>query len=390
MTQVPINPATPRLMHIDLNSCFATIEQQANPLLRGKPIAVAAYFTPNACVLAPSIEAKRYGIKVGYSVRDARIACKDIIILTPDTAKYRVVHKQFIMLLKQYSAIVIPKSIDEAVIEFLDPALQTLNLTQIAHEIKQRIKSEIGDWITCNIGIATNRFLAKTAAGLHKPDGFDIITHKNLIETYRSIQLLDICGINTQYQKRLNNNGIFTPLEFYNSTIQTLHKSVFKSIVGYHWYYRLRGWETDNIEFARKSIGHTYSLHHKTDNQEELSKILMKMCEKVGRRLRSNNLIAKGVYLSLTYTDNDNFHQSRTYDSILISSTDIYKHAQYITNQQPYPKQVRLIAVGCFNLQPNTPTQLELFSPYKQQVTQAVDRINDRYGEYIVTTARMM
>jgi DNA polymerase IV len=390
MTELPINPATPRLMHIDINSCFATIEQQANPLLRGKPVVVAAYTTPNAIILAPSIEAKKYGIKVGHSVREGKQMCPKLIVKEPDPPKYRMVHKQFIKILMDYSAKVIPKSIDEALIDFNDPALFQLDLVCIAKEIKQRIRSEIGDWMSCNVGIGTNRFLAKTAAGLHKPDGLDVITHTNLIDVYKSMELLDICGINTRYQRRLNNNAIFTPLEFFYATQQKLHKSVFKSIMGYHWYYRLRGWEADNIEFERKSIGHSYSLHHKTDDQYELSRILMKMCEKVGRRLRSNNLVAKGIYLSCAYTDHDHFHQSHTYNSIMYSSQDLYKHAQKILDQQPEQKVVRQLAVGCFGLQPTTPHQLELFSPYREHVVKAVDSVNDRFGEFIVTTARMM
>src|ERR1700689_1965572 len=91
-TEKLINRGKPLIMHIDLNSCFATIEQQANPLLRGKPIIVAAYSTPNAFILAPSIEAKRFGIKMGMRVRDAQEICRNVIVRTPDPPKYRDVH----------------------------------------------------------------------------------------------------------------------------------------------------------------------------------------------------------------------------------------------------------------------------------------------------------
>lgn len=105
-------------MHIDLNSCFATAEQQANPLLRGKPIVVAAYDTPNGCVIAPSVEAKKLGIKVGMRVRDARLLCKNIVVRLPDPPKYRDIHLKFCRLFKTYSPNVTPKSIDEAIIDF--------------------------------------------------------------------------------------------------------------------------------------------------------------------------------------------------------------------------------------------------------------------------------
>lgn len=385
---LPFNSATPKIMHIDMNSCFATIEQQANPLLRNKPVAVAAYTTPNACILSPSYEAKSYGVKVGMPVWQGKLLCKNLIVLPPDSEKYRVAHIQFINILKQYTPIVIPKSIDEAILDF-HPTSFT-NLKEIGYKIKNHIRKNIGEWVSCNVGISTNRFLAKTAASLNKPDGLDIITHQNVENVYLFLSLTDLCGINTRFAHRLHNAGIFTVPQFYESSIQKLHKEVFKSISGYHWYHRLRGYEADSVEFQRKSIGHEYSLSHKTNNPDELSRILMKMCEKVGRRMRKNNLIAHGVYLRLLYTDFDSFHQSRSYNSILYSSLDIYKHAQKIMDEQPTPKIVRLIAVGVFNIRPKSPQQTELYTSHKETLVKAMDKINDKYGEFIITTARMI
>src|ERR687894_2240184 len=215
---LPINRNQPLIMHVDLNSCFATIEQQANPLLRGKPIVVAAYNSPNGCVVAPSIEAKRYGIKTGMTVRDAKLLYPAVIVRTPDPAKYRAVHLQFRNIFKDYSPDVSPKSIDEAVIDFKDTsALYNRTLPDIGREIKRRFRKEIGEWMVCSIGISTNRFLAKLAASLEKPDGLDTIDHTNVLDVYKRVSLLDLNGINTKNQARLNTAGIFTPLEFFQA-----------------------------------------------------------------------------------------------------------------------------------------------------------------------------
>jgi DNA polymerase IV len=173
-----LNHNPPTIMHVDLNSCFATIEQQANPLLRGKPMVVAAYNTPNGCVVAPSIEAKRYGIKTGMTVRDARLLYPKVIVRMPDPEKYRYVHRMFRKIFQDYSPDVTPKSIDEAVID-LTHTLELFKggVTGIGNEIKKRFREEIGEWMQCSIGVSTNRFLAKLAASLHKPDGLDIIDH---------------------------------------------------------------------------------------------------------------------------------------------------------------------------------------------------------------------
>src|SRR3954470_14305006 len=241
-----LNHNNPTIMHVDLNSCFSTIEQQANPLLRGKPIVVAAYDTPNGCVVAPSIEAKRYGIKTGMSVRDARLLYPPVIVPTPDPAKYRYVHLQFRKIFQDYSPDVTPKSIDEAVIDLTDTlCLFKGSVTDIGNDIKRRFRTEIGEWMRCSIGVSTNRFLAKLAASLHKPDGLDIIDHTNVLDVYRQVKLLDLSALNSRFQARLNATGIFTPLEFLAAPLPLLKYTVFRSINGYYWYLRLRGYEID-------------------------------------------------------------------------------------------------------------------------------------------------
>jgi DNA polymerase IV len=165
-----LNHNPPTIMHVDLNSCFATIEQQANPLLRGKPIVVAAYNSPNGCVVAPSIEAKRYGIKTGMTVRDARLLYPPVVVRTPDPPKYRAVHLMFRKIFRDYSPDATPKSIDEAVIDLTDTlTLFKGGIVDIGKQIKKRFREEIGEWMVCSIGVGTNRFLAKLAASLHKP-----------------------------------------------------------------------------------------------------------------------------------------------------------------------------------------------------------------------------
>jgi DNA polymerase IV len=241
---LPVNHNQPRIMHVDLNSCFATIEQQANPRLRGKPMVVAADNSANGCVVAPSIEAKRFGIKTGMSVRDAKLLYPGVIVRTPDPPKYRAVHLLFRKIFKDYSPSVTPKSIDEAVIDFTETyALFNRSLTDIGQEIKRRFRKEIGEWMVCSIGIGTNRFLAKLAASLHKPDGLDVIDHANVFDVYKTVKLLDLSGINTRFQARLNASGIFTPMEFFHASLETLKTQVFRSILGYYWYLRLRGYE---------------------------------------------------------------------------------------------------------------------------------------------------
>jgi DNA polymerase-4 len=392
--ELALNHNQPTIMHIDLNSCFATVEQQANPLLRNKPIAVAAYTTPNGCVISPSIEAKRCGVKVGMTVREARLLCPGIIIRSPDPPKYRAVHLQFKKIFQDYSPHVTPKSIDEAVIDFSEVLhLSKKSLVEIAREIKRRMRQEIGEWISCSIGIGNNRFLAKTAASLKKPDGLEVITHENVLSVYESLTLLDLCGINTRYQARLNAAGIFTPLQFMSAPLPTLQNQVFQSIAGYYWYLRLRGWEIDAVVFSRKSYGQSYALPKHSAAMSELAPLLMKLTEKMGRRLRKAGFAARGIHIACIYRDYTHWHKGVTFDRELYTTLELYRKVLLLFNQQPVRKPVANLAVSCFHLIPKGSIQENLFdqeTEKNRRVSDALDQINDRYGEYIITPALML
>jgi len=381
-------------MHIDLNSCFATCEQQAFPHFRGKPLVVAAYGTPAGCVLSPSIEAKKLGIKVGMRVREARLLYRDIIVRTPDPPKYRAVHQQFVKIFRDYSPDVSPKSIDEAVIDFSQmPAVSEQGLINIGREIKQRMRQEIGEWISCNIGISTNRFLAKLAASLHKPDGLDVINYQNLENVYHQVTLLDFCGINIHFQARLNAGGIFTPTEMFQAPLQTLRYQVFKSIIGYYWYLRIRGWEIDEVNFGRKSYGQSYALPKPTADTRELASLLMKLGEKMGRRLRRAGFSALGIHVGCLYSDGTFWHQARKFPTEMYTTQEIFVKTMLIFNSQPVRKKVTHLSVSCYDLKSGAEKQLSLLETdvtHKRKLSDALDQINDRYGEYVITPAIMM
>jgi DNA polymerase-4 len=389
--QLAINRAKPTILHMDLNSAFTTIEQQANPLLRGKPLVVAAYNSPGGCVLAASIEAKRFGIKTGMRVRDAKLLYRDLIVRTPDPTKYRAVHLMFLRILEDYSPNVTPKSIDEAVIDFTETLpLFRRSLSDIGAEIKERFKTEIGEWIFCSIGIGPNRFLAKLGASMHKPDGLATIDHANLADVYAKAKLIDLCGINTRFQARLNAYVIFTPVDFLNAPLEKLQRQVFRSILGYYWYVRLRGWEIDSVDFKRRSYGNSYALKIQTNDPAALARLLMKLCEKTGRRLRSNRNSAGGVHLGCLYTDFTYWHKGRKFPIPVYTTQEIYFRAAELLNSSGYKKKVRELAVRVYDLTPNSDEQMQIFSSPTHRVSEAMDAVNDTYGEFSVGSALLL
>lgn len=385
------NTSPSTVLHIDLNSCFATIEQQANPLLRGKPVAVAAYTTPNGCILAASVEAKlTYGIKTGMRVKDGRALCPKLIILPSDPWKYRNVHLKLRQLLAVYTNDISPKSIDEFVLNLAGYPALGRGIHAVAGEIKIRIKKEIGEWLRVSIGIAPNRYLAKIGAGLHKPDGLDEINKDTYVSVYKKLGLTDLTGIKVRNAARLSSFGIHTVWDFYKADIPTL-KAAFSSINGYYWYLRLRGREIDSVEFGRRSYGNSYALPRPFSTPAELSPLLSKLVTKMSSRFRRAGLAAQGIHLAISYRDGSFWHKGVGFEEILFAPKDIYRKAFWLLSKAPTKKPVRELAVSAFNLKPYAAMQLELFDniPKKRDLVDAIDDVNERWGEFIITSARM-
>ena len=384
----------PLTMHIDLNSCFATVMQQADVHLRKKPLVIAAYTTENGCILSPSIEAKQCGIKTGMTVRQARLLNPSIIVRVSDTVMVRDVHEKFMRIFSDYSPVVIPKSIDEAILEFGDGAsMGNPDLIAIAKEIKSRMRTEIGEWIRCSIGIGTNRFLAKTAASFHKPDGLTVIDHANLKKVYAQLQLTDLNGINVGYAARLNMHGIFTPLQFLDAPVAKLKNNVFQSIVGFYWYMRLRGHEVDAISHPQRSYGQDYALQKPTDRYEIVAPLFIKLCEKMGRRLRAAGQAAHGVHVGCVYQDGTYWHVGKKGKTSLYTTIELYRRSMQLLRQQTRHLVIRKIMVSCYDLVPLQTAQPMLFDlgdDKNRLITKTMDAINDRFGEFTIVPALMM
>ena len=387
-SDLSFNPAPPTILHLDLNSCFASCEQQANPLYRGKPLVVAAYATPRGCILASSIEAKRLGIKTGMRVADGQKLYPRLLVLSPDPDKYRHVHRCLRALISEYTHDFAPKSIDEFVLNLSGHH----NLPGIAREIKARIKQEIGDYLTVSVGISTNRFLAKLGAGLHKPDGLDVINLENHRRIYDSLQLVDLPGINQKYATRLYVAGIRSVSDLYAAPVHHL-RAGFHSVTGYDWYMRLRGWEVDAVSFDRKSFGHQVSIGKTLITPAQINPLLTKLVVKVAARLRKHGYQARGIHLAVFYKDRSFWHQAFTLPGFIFDTADLYRAALHLLEKSPYPGlPLKFLSVTCFDLTRRDHLQLQLFTNTLKTdcLNQAVDTVNARWGAFSLTPARIL
>lgn len=399
------NLARPLVMHIDLNSCFATVEQQARPLLRGKPVAIINRRTEHTSIITASYEAKAKGVTLGMAVKEARLLCPDLVPLESDPPKYRYVYHKLMDIMSDYSPAFTMKSIDEGVIDFAgsSQAIRSRDMTMLALEIKHRLKTEIGCAMRCNIGIAPNRFLAKTAAGLNKPDGLNVIDAGNLRATFARLDLEDLTGIAHRNRHRLEMVGIYTPLQFLDASVETLQKVVFKSICGVQWHQRLRGWEVDDVDYDIKTCGRQYVLESRNLTRYEVLQRLHHLCESAGKKLRSQGKCARGVgiYVRMYGTpglEDSNgrwgqrggyWHQKYLHPLPFYSNAAIFAIAERLFAAAPVGA-MREIGIHCYHLHDGFGDQLSLFGDElarEQQVTWAIDEINNRYGDRTIHAA---
>lgn len=389
-----INTEEPQIMFLDLNSAFATTEQQAHPSLRGRPMGVTNRLSKHCCVIAASYEAKALGVKTGMRLDEAQQLVPDLVMLETDPPKYHYVYQQLINIMRDYSPKVRMKSIDEGVIDFHGTlgTVHKRSLTDIGHEIKQRLRAQVGSWMKINVGIAPNQFLAKTAASLHKPDGLDAIDHRNLREVYSQLKLTDLTGIASHYQARLNAAGIFTPLQFLDASSDTLKRLVFHSVIGEDWYQRLRGHEVDDVTTKLGMVGRQWVLAKPSANDDYLLPCFQYLCETTGKKLRYQGVDARGVLVWARFQTGDGWSQRKMFKSTFYTDSDIYTRALYLLNQRPKHLVIQTMGITCYQLTPSSRSQLSLMEQVNKEdwLTTAVDEINERYGTFKIYHANAL
>lgn len=387
------NSEAPKIMHIDLNSAFAMTEQQAHPSLRGRPVGVTNRISPECCVIAASYEAKRLGVKVGMRRSEAMAICPDFVLMETDPTKYTDVYRKLLAIMKTYSPRIKMKSIDEGIIDFhgTEGLLAGKSLVDVGYEIKQRVQREIGDWMTVNVGIAPNRFLAKQAAGWHKPDGLDVLDHRNLLAYYDEVELIDLSGIAERNQARLNACGIVTPRQFLDASELVLKKQVFRSIMGTYWHQRLRGYEIDDYETHLGMVGRQWVVQEPLKTMKHINSCLSYLCETTGMKLRYRQVEARGICVWGSYQNGEYWKNKRMHRGAFFTNQDIYRHALELFNQRP-PGTLRVIGVYCYGLEPSSSAQLELFEDVVKHrwLTQSMDEINDRFGKFTIYSAETL
>ncbi len=374
-----------------MNSYFASVEQQANPFLRGKSLGVCAYLSDNGAIIASSMEAKAKGIKTGCKVREARILDPNVVLLENEPAKYRSTTEKIFKILGEYTDTLEPYSIDEA---FLDLTGWVKNIEEartLAVIIKERIRDEVGEWMHSSVGISTTKFLAKFAGDIAPKKSVLVIDRNNIDSILKDRELTDAWGINTKTEEKLRVLGIKNLLELKNYNPDRIRRAMGRH--GYYLWANLNGLEISSVSQGSKlpkSIGHSYSLKDGHKDREYLLKVFYKLCEKTGRRLRDLGMEAEGISIGITYFYGKPIHKSFKTRERMFRTEDIFSNVESFFVCQNIFLPVKNLAVSVTRLTPVS-SQMNIFEDNlsKKNLSLALDKINDKYGEYTVVPGQM-
>lgn len=373
-----------------MNSYFASVEQQANPFLRGRPVGVCAYLSPNGAIIASSKEAKLLGVRTACRVQDALRLAPGIELVENEPAKYRCTTEKIFNILAQYTDAVEPYSIDEAFMDLTGWVKDFQSAEAMAKIIKARIKNEVGEWLECSVGISFTKFLAKFAGDIAPKAGILIITPEN-IDIYLKHKVREAWGIGKAIEEKLNRLGVKTLLDLKHYDRKKLEKLL--GINGYYIWANVNGIEVSEISDETplpKSIGHSYCIPQKTNNKKYLLKILFKLCEKTGRRLRDLNLEAGSANLYFAYLYGGHLTKTIRPAEKIFTTREIFDPLEIFVNETTLVSPVTQIAVSVIRLAPSSGQQTIFFDRNKQKdVSLALDKINNKYGEYTASSGLM-
>jgi DNA polymerase-4 len=396
---LPQNPPALRWLYVDFNSYFASVEQQLDPRLRGRPVIVVPVQSDATCAIAASYEAKAYGIKTNTPVYEARRLCPDIIAVVGQHAKYVAFHNRILTEIDRHIPVTKACSIDEMACRLMRNEAGVTAATEIARRIKIGLRDNIGAYIKCSIGIAPSKYLAKVATDMQKPDGLTILLPEELPHRLLSLKLRDLPGVGPRMELRLNRAGIYTMAQLL--TLQAKHmRAIWGNVWGEKLWLNLRGYDVPEEETGdRKTIGHSHVLSPELRPRAEAERVAARLMQKCASRLRRYELETAGFALSLRIENGPRLATGvtfpRTADSFLLLE-NLNKAWNYLLSGQAAQTRIKKISVTLYNLADPTTAQRDLFdapaaAPEQrrpaatEKLLHDIDRLNQKFGRDTIT-----
>ncbi|MGJ8656431.1 MAG: DNA polymerase Y family protein [Akkermansiaceae bacterium] len=370
-------------LFIDFDAYFASVEQHFEPSLRGRPVGVVPVMAESSCCIAASYEAKRMGVKTGTRVSEAREICPGIVIVPARPELYVRTHHRAIEIVERCIHVEKVLSIDEMWAWLPYNWRREEKIAEVAGAIKREMLAEFSDALTCSIGVGPNRWLAKMASKMRKPDGYMVIREGDLPDVLYSEELSDIHGVGRSMKIRLHAAGVHTVKDLCGCTLQELHR-IWGSVEGDRLYLQLRGHDVPDVVMEKRSIGHSHILPPVKRRPVEAEAVLHKLTQKAGVRLRSYGMLAEALVVDVRYLNGERWGREVRFDA---SSDGLFfaKVVSRLWRERSLLEQpVRQLGVTLCRLVERDNFTPSLFSPVNKNrdaLNVAMDKLQLRFGK---------
>jgi DNA polymerase-4 len=398
-----------RWLLLDLNSYFASVEQELRPELRGRPIAVVPVMADTTCAIAASYEAKAFGVRTGTRVGDAKQMCPGIELVEARHELYVEYHNRIVEAVERCVPVSAVLSIDEMASSLIGREQPLPAALDLARRIKASIRENVGSMLRCSIGLAPNRYLAKIASDMQKPDGLVALTPDQLPSALNNLTLRDLPGVGARMEKRLAEQGIRTMPQVLALDREHLNR-VWGSINGEKLWYWLRGEDFQDAELNhQKSISQSHVLTPELRTEDGCYAVAHKLLHKAAMRLRSARLWTTRISLTIKYATSrgESQHSSGIHQSVWSEGLSVIEchdnqtliealqklwaaRPQDETHRRPF-----YVGVWLGNLVPDHLHTLSLFSSLETEsklnrLTSTMDALNQKYGTATLFSASML
>ncbi|MEK3975304.1 DNA polymerase IV [Psychrobacillus sp. FSL K6-1267] len=378
------------IFHLDMNSFYASVEQAHDPSLKGKAIAVAGNPKERRGILVTcSYEARAKGIYTTMSVWEAKRKCPELILLPPNFERYRAASKAMFDILRSYTQLVEPVSIDEGYMDVSDVDMDG-DAVAFAKSIQQRIIRELD--LPCSIGIAPNKFLAKTASNMKKPMGITVLRKREVPQKLWPLPVIEMHGVGESTSNKLESLGIKTIGQIANANPDLLKSKLGKS--GTRLHNRSHGIDNRAVDpesiFETKSVGNSTTLPYDETNIDKLRKVLRKLSSKVASRLDSKNLAGRSITIHIRDANWKNKTRSKTVINRLFKEEDISQLSIQLFESSWEDEPIRLLGVTVNNVfdKGESMEQLSIFNfeehAKEEPILRLVEQLQDKFGKTII------
>lgn len=347
MSETPIIPFNRKIIHVDMDAFYASVEQMDNPELKGKPVAVGGNEI-RGVVSAASYEARKFGVRSALSGALARKYCPELIFVKPRFDRYKEISRKVQAIFYDYTDLVEPLSLDEAYLDVTQNKKGNPSASLIAKEIRERIFKEVG--LTASAGISVNKFVAKIASDINKPNGQKTVNPDEVLAFLEELPIRKFYGVGKVTTDKMYQLGIFTGLDLRNKELEFLEKHFGKS--GSFYYHVVRGIHNSEVKSERiaKSVAAEHTFEENLSSEIFMEEKLTLIAQQLEKRLLRNNLAGKTVTLKIKYSDFTQQTRSKTLPYFIANKALLHETAKELLYQEHMRESVRLLGISVTNL----------------------------------------